>query len=279
MQGCREKTFTGWSKCPNCKQMLHEAEICSKFKLCPKCNAHFSMSVEERIDLLADSKTFTLLFEEVIAKDILGFVDTKSYGVRLQEQFDKTGRSSGVVTGICEIDGQKVCLGVMDYSFMGGSLGQAEGEKLTCLIEYATALLLPLVIVCASGGARMQESMYSLMQMVKTSAALKRHHEKGALYISVLTNPTMGGVSASFAFLGDIILAEPNALIGFAGPRVIEQIMREKLKDGDQRSEFHLKHGMIDQIVSRKELKSRISTFIKICNREEVVDDKSICKR
>ena len=267
MQGCREKTFTSWSLCPSCKEMIHEAEICPKLKLCPKCDSHFAMSVEERIDLLADQDTFTLLFGEITAKDILGFVDTKPYVERLQEQFAKTGRCCGVVTGTCEIDGTKVCLGVMDYSFMGGSLGQAEGEKLTCLIEYATNYFLPLVIVCASGGARMQESMYSLMQMVKTSAALKRHHEKGALYISVLTNPTMGGVSASFGFLGDIILAEPKALIGFAGPRVIEQTMREKLKDGDQRSEFHLKHGMIDQVVSRKDLKSRISTFIKICNK------------
>ena len=272
MLASAEKTFTGWSKCTYCNQMIHEMEICSKLKLCPKCNGHFTMTAGERIDLISDEGTFFPLFEEVIAEDLLGFVDTKPYKERLKEQLKKTGRTSAVVTGTCLIKGEKAALGVMDYSFMGGSLGRAEGEKLTCLIEYATSFILPLVIVCASGGARMQESMHSLMQMAKTSAALKRLDEKGIVYLSVLTNPTMGGVSASFAFLGDIIIAEPNALIGFAGPRVIEHTMKEKLKEGDQRSEFHLKNGMIDQIVQRKDLKDRIATFIKIGRKQERID-------
>jgi len=276
MEEIREKNFTGWTLCATCKKMNHELELSRSLKVCPKCDTHFAMSVEERIKLLSDNESFVPLFETVVAKDILGFIDTKTYEERLQvlEEHKKT---SAVKTGVCLLHGHKICLGVMDYLFMGGSLGQAEGEKITSLIEYATTYVLPLVIVSASGGARMQESIYSLMQMAKTSAALKRYHEKGGLYISVLTHPTMGGVLASFASLGDLLLAEKGALIGFAGPRVIEQTMKVKLKQGDQRSEFHLSNGMIDQIVNRKDLKQRIATFITVFTNKEKNESQSVC--
>lgn len=259
-----QKTLIGWQVCPSCKKMLHSLEIDNKIKLCPKCDFHFTLSSEQRIALLADKGSFVDLFQDVIAQDILGFKDTKTYKERLLEAEEKTGKKNAITAGYCNIMGQKVALGVMDFFFMGGSVGRGEGEKLTRLIEYATDCNLPLIIVSASGGARMQESMYSLMQMAKTSQALKRHDQKGLFYLSVLTNPTMGGVSASFAFLGDVIIAEPDALIGFTGPRVVEQTVGEKLKRSDQRSEFHLENGMIDTIVKRDELKTKIAYFVRM---------------
>lgn len=268
MQAQVKDTFTGWSKCLSCAEMLHEVQISNQFKLCPKCGFHSALTTKERIALLADSGTFIEMFQEIKAQDILGFVDSKPYKKRLKDLEEKTGKVNAITAGVCKVEAKNVALAVMDFSFMGGSLGRGEGEKLTCLIEHATKNKLPLVIVCGSGGARMQESMYSLMQMAKTAAAIKKHKDAGLFYISVLTNPTMGGVSASFAFLGDIIIAEPGALIGFAGPRVIEQTVGEKLKPGDQRSEFQLRHGMIDQIVNRKDMKGRISYFISIFTKE-----------
>jgi acetyl-CoA carboxylase carboxyl transferase subunit beta len=267
MQAEVKETFTGWSKCVSCSEMIHESQISKELRICPKCDFYFTLSVQERIALLVDDGTFEEKFQEVRARDILGFVDSKPYKKRLADLEERAGKVNAVTAGICKINEKGAALALMDFSFMGGSLGRGEGEKLTCLIEHATCVGLPLVIVCASGGARMQESMYALMQMVKTSAALKKHKDAGLFYLSVLTNPTMGGVSASFAFLGDIIIAEPEALIGFAGPRVIEQTIGERLKPGDQRSEFQLKHGMIDQIVTRKEMKNRISYFISIFNK------------
>ena len=262
MQKVVDDKFTGWSSCVSCAEMIHKAQICKSLKLCPKCGFHFTLTPKERIALLADKDSFVECFTQIKAVDILDFVDSKSYKERLAALKVKTGKENGITCGTCLIDGEKAAIAVMDFSFMGGSLGRGEGEKITCLVEFATDEKYPLVIVCASGGARMQESMFSLMQMAKTSAALKRHRNNNLFYLSVLTNPTMGGVSASFAFLGDIIIAEPDALIGFAGPRVIEQTVGEKLNKGDQRSEFQLKHGMIDQIVNRREMKSRIAFFI-----------------
>ncbi|MCH9618748.1 MAG: Acetyl-coenzyme A carboxylase carboxyl transferase subunit beta [Chlamydiia bacterium] len=270
MQAEVKESFTGWSKCVSCAEMIHESQIAMDLKLCPKCDFHFTLSVQERIDLLADDGTFEEKFQEVKASDILGFVDSKPYQKRLEVLEKKAFKVNAITTGICKINEKRAALAVMDFAFMGGSLGRGEGEKLTCLIEYATDTKIPLVIVCASGGARMQESMYALMQMAKTSAAIKKHKNAGLFYLSVLTNPTMGGVSASFAFLGDVIIAEPKALIGFAGPRVIEQTIGEKLDPGDQRAEFQLKNGMIDQIVTRKEMKNRISYFISIFHKRGV---------
>lgn len=270
MQTCKQELFTGWSKCPSCAAMLHKLEICEKFLLCPKCEYHFTLSAKQRIDILSDENTFEELFSDVVASDVLQFEDTKPYSKRLEDATKKTGKKNAITTGVCQINGQLSALAVMDFSFMGGSLGRGEGERLTRLIEYATKKSFPIVIICASGGARMQESMYSLMQMAKTSAALKKHQQKGLFYLSCLTNPTMGGVSASFAFLGDIIIAEPGALIGFAGPRVIEQTIGEKLKEGDQKAEFQLRHGMIDQIVHRTDMKNRISYFLeRLANKKE----------
>lgn len=262
MQTKAQEKFTGWKKCFACRSLLHDVQVDDFLKECPKCCYPFFLSVEERIDLLADKNSFEENFSFVEVQDTLNFHDKESYKDRLVRYEKKTSRKNAIVTGFCKIKDRKTALAVQDFSFMGGSLGGAEGERLTMLIEDATQRRLPLVIVCASGGARMQESMFSLMQMAKTSAALQKHREKNLLYISVLTNPTMGGVSASFAFLGDIILAEPHALIGFAGPRVIEQTMGKKLEKQDQKAEFQLKHGMIDQIVSRKEMKEKIAYFI-----------------
>lgn len=255
--------------------MIHTVEVDERLKICPRCAFPFCMNAKERISLVADKGTFKELFAEVAARDIIDFVDSKSYKDRLEAAKKKTRKVNAITAGVCSVVGESVCLGVMDFAFMGGSLGRGEGEKLTLLIEYATKHYLPLVIVCASGGARMQESMYSLMQMAKTSAALKNHGEKGLFYLSVLTNPTMGGVSASFAFLGDVIIAEPKALIGFAGPRVIQQTIGQKLKEGDQKSEFQLEHGMIDQVVKREELKNKIAYFVKMFSRKGEIDDRT----
>ncbi len=266
--------FIGWSKCICCKEMLHEVQLCKKYKICPKCNFHFMLTAEERIAITVDEGSFNELFTNIEAKDLLGFYDTKSYKERLEEIKIRTNKGSSITTGTAQVYEEKIALAVMDFSFMGGSLGRAEGEKLTLLVEYATKNSLPLVIFSASGGARMQESMFSLLQMAKTSAALKRHANQGGFTLSILTNPTMGGVLASFASLGDIILAEPKALIGFAGPRVIEQTIGAKLDDNDQKSEFQLEHGMIDQIVERAELKNRIVYFIKMFQKRKERDEK-----
>jgi len=266
--------FTGWSKCTDCKQMLHEIQVCKKYKVCPKCNFHFVLTSRERIAITADEGSFAELFDDIEPKDLLGFFDTKSYKARLEESKALTNTSSSITTGTCLVHGEKIALAVMDFSFMGGSLGRAEGEKLTLLVEYATKNHLPLVVFSASGGARMQESMFSLLQMAKTSAALKQHAIDGGFTLSILTNPTMGGVLASFASLGDVILAEPKALIGFAGPRVIEQTIGRKLEDGDQRAEFQLQHGMIDQIVERQQLKNKIFYFIKMCKKRKGRNEK-----
>ncbi len=254
--------FSGWLKCTHCSELIHANELESNQNLCPKCNYHYRLSAVDRINLLADSDTFTELFQGLEAVDSLNFVDSQSYQKRIESAKAKSGQEEACIVGCCKIRNVPVALGVMDFGFMGGSMGSVVGEKLTRLIEHATAKRMPLIIVSISGGARMQESTYSLMQMAKTSSALARLQERKVPYISILTNPTTGGVTASFASLGDIIIAEPNALICFAGPRVIEQILGKPLPEGAQQSEFLLKHGLIDIIASRHQLKDTLGNIL-----------------
>jgi acetyl-CoA carboxylase carboxyl transferase subunit beta len=251
--------FSGWLKCTYCQEMIHTNELTQNSNCCPKCDYHYRLNAKSRVEQLADKGSFKEFFQDVVSQDPLKFVDTKKYPDRLEEAKKTSGRPEGILTGTCSIDGHAACLGVMDFSFMAGSMGSAVGERLTRLIEKALDERLPLVVVSASGGARMQESVLSLMQMAKTSAALSRLHEGGIPFISVLTNPTSGGVTASFASLGDVIIAEPKALICFAGPRVVEQVIRQKLPPGAQKSEFLLEHGMIDRISRRPDLKREVA--------------------
>ena len=226
--------------------------------------------------MLADEGTFVELFTDIKPVDALEFVDTEAYQHRLEEAIRKTGRDEAVCVGTASVKGKEIALGILDFAFMGGSMGSVVGERLTCLIEWAMEKKLPLVIVSASGGARMQESVLSLMQMAKTSAALAKLAEQKIPYISVLTNPTTGGVTASFATLGDVIIAEPDALIAFAGPRVVEQTIGQKLPPRAQKSEFLLEKGMLDCIVKRADLKDRLSFFIEFFTGNERVFDSQI---
>ena len=262
VQSTRKDSFSGWLQCTDCKEMIHAKELEKNLLCCPNCNYHYRMAAPARIANLVDTNTFKELFSAVQPRDALHFVDTESYKQRLRSAKKKSGMSEAVVVGTAEIEGTAICLGVLDFRFMGGSMGSVVGERLTRLIEHALEHRMPLVIVSASGGARMQESVLSLMQMAKTSAALGRLREAGVPFISVLTNPTSGGVTASFAALGDVIVAEPKALICFAGPRVIEQTIKQKLPEGAQKSEFLLKHGMIDCIVNRHELRQKLGLLI-----------------
>lgn len=254
--------FSGWLKCTHCSELIHANELESNLNCCPKCDYHYRLSAEDRIKLLADEGSFIEQFQGLLAVDALGFVDSQSYADRLESAKSKSGKEDACIVGTCTIRSIPCALGVMDFGFMGGSMGSVVGEKLTRLIELATSQRLPLVIVSISGGARMQESTFSLMQMAKTSAALARLQESKVPYISILTNPTTGGVTASFASLGDIIIAEPNALICFAGPRVIEQILGKPLPPGAQESEFLLKHGLIDCIAKRHQLKDTLGKVL-----------------
>ncbi len=253
-----------WFKCSFCNEILYKNQIEENFYVCPKCGNYFRIGWEEYIKILTDEGTFQSLFENIQSADPLDFKDVKKYKKRLKETQKKTSMTEAVKCGTCSINIQRVAIGILDFSFMGGSMGSAVGERLTLLIEKAASSRLPLVIVSASGGARMQEGIYSLMQMAKTSGALGLLAKKGLPYISILTNPTTGGVSASFAFLGDVIISEPKALIGFAGPRVIEQTIRQKLPEGFQRAEFLLEKGQIDIIAERRKLKETVSNLLKI---------------
>jgi len=254
---------TTWVKCPACGAISFYKEVQKQHNTCPKCGYHFRMSADERIKLLADEGTFIEYDANLEPRDPLLFVDKKSYKKRIEENYKKTGRKSSVISGECTINGIPTQLVVFDFAFMGGSLGSVEGEKIARAAMRAIEKKQGLVIVSTSGGARMQESTFSLMQMAKTSAALASLAEQKLPYISVLTDPTFGGVSASFAFLGDFILAEPGAMIGFAGPRVIKQTIGEDLPEGFQRAEFLLEHGLIDMVVKRDELKNTISDLLK----------------
>jgi len=262
-QPTKEEKPTTWIKCPACSAISFYKEVQKQNNTCPKCGYHFRMSAEERIKLLADENTFIEHDQNLEPNDPLHFVDKKSYKKRVEENYKKTGRKSSVISGECKINGIPTQLVVFDFNFMGGSLGSVEGEKIARAVNRAIKTATGLVIVSTSGGARMQESTFSLMQMAKTSAALASLAEHHLPYISVLTDPTFGGVSASFAFLGDFIIAEPGAMIGFAGPRVIKQTIGEDLPGGFQRAEFLLEHGLIDMVVRRDELKKTISDLLK----------------
>ena len=252
-----------WTKCVECGEIIYNKTLEEDFKICPKCDYHFTLSAYERVAQLLDEGTFREKDKGLSSVDPLRFKGPKSYTAKLKEDQLATGLVDAVVTGEGLLHSERVALGVTDSRFIMGSMGSVVGEKLTRLIEFATEEKIPLVIVSGSGGgARMYEGMLSLMQMTKTSAALARHHEAGQLYVSVLTNPTMAGIMASFASLGDLIVAEPRALIGFTGPRVIEQTIRQKLPDGFQTSEFLLEHGMIDKIVHRRHLKASLHQMI-----------------
>ncbi|MDI6703383.1 MAG: acetyl-CoA carboxylase, carboxyltransferase subunit beta [bacterium] len=251
-----------WIKCEACNELLYKREWKRNLKVCPKCNYHYKMTARERIDSILDEGSFVKSDFTLKPIDFLKFKDTKTYEERLIEAQKKTELFDAVVTGEGKLLGHPVVLGVMDFAFMGGSMGSVVGEEITRAIEMAIEKRYPLIIISSSGGARMQEGVISLMQMAKTSQAVARLNEEGLLYISVLTNPTTGGVTASFAFLGDIIIAEAHALIGFAGPRVIEQTIRQKLPNGFQRAEFMLEHGLIDMVVNRIELRKRIGEIL-----------------
>jgi len=252
-----------WLKCSDCGEIVYRKEVARNFWTCPKCSNHFRISADEYIELLVDPGSFEEHFQEVGPLDPLGFKDTKKYADRLKAALAKGPQREAVRTGRATVEGNELCLAVMDFSFMGGSMGSVVGEKLSRLTETAIGSELPLLIVSCSGGARMQEGILSLMQMAKTSAQLARLAEHGLPFISLLTHPTTGGVSASFATLGDVILAEPKALIGFAGPRVIEQTIQQELPEGFQRSEFLLSHGMIDRICPRSELRPTLARFLR----------------
>ena len=255
-----------WMRCPSCGQMLYRKTVAENLEVCPECNHHFRVGASKRIEQLADTGTFEELFGDIAPADPLEFKWAgQSYAQRLKKEQAKTGHPEAVITGDAYIRGRRVALGVMDGDFLMGSMGSVLGEKITLLIEHATEQSLPLVIVCMSGGARMHEGALSLMQMGKTSAALARYDDAGGLFISVLTDPTTGGTTASFAMLGDIIIAEPNALIGFAGQRVIANTIKSELPKGFQRAEFLLEHGFIDRIVPRHELRNEIARIIDYC--------------
>ena len=265
-----------WEKCPFCGEILYVENLEKEMSVCPKCSSHFRISSEKYIKILFDEGTFKELDANLYSSDPLNFKDTERYSKRIKSARKKTGRNSAVITGTGDLNECKVALAVMDFSFLGGSMGSVVGEKITRIARKAVSETLPLIIVSASGGARMQESILSLMQMAKVSAAIANLSNAGLPFISILTNPTTGGVAASFAFQGDVIIAEPKALIGFAGPRVIKVTVGEELPEGFQRSEFLIEHGMIDMICNRKELKEVVGFFAetfmlnkKLRNKEE----------
>jgi acetyl-CoA carboxylase carboxyl transferase subunit beta len=259
-----ESEQNNWIKCPKCLALMYYKEVDSKCNVCPKCNHHFRINAAKRQEFLCDEGSFVEHDASLAPVDPLKFIDKKSYKKRLEEAKAKTGKTSSVVSGSCTINGIDTELVIFDFSFMGGSLGSVEGEKIVRSINRAIERKCGFIIISASGGARMQESTFSLLQMSKTSAALNRLHLQGLPFISLLTDPTMGGVSASFAMLGDIIIAEPGALIGFAGQRVIKQTVGVDLPEGFQRSEFLLEHGLIDMIVDRNDMKDTISGLLKL---------------
>ena len=260
-----------WSKCPECGLVVYRKDLVANASVCKGCGHHNRIDSEERIALIADPGSFEPLDNSLAPTDPLAFKDRRSYADRLRDSQQSTGLLDAVVTGLCRTSGLPLALGVMDFRFMGGSMGSVVGEKLARLIETATARRYPVLIVCASGGARMQEGMLSLMQMAKISAALERHRQAELLYLPLLTYPTTGGVTASFAMLGDLILAEPKALIGFAGRRVIEQTLREKLPEGFQTAEYLREHGFVDAIVDRTRLKATLASLLKLHGCRETV--------
>lgn len=251
-----------WVKCDGCKEIIYKKEIEKNLQVCPKCNYHFRINAKERINFIADGESFVELDSDLATTDPLDFKDTIPYKERFESNKKKSGLKEAAIYGDATINQRPVALAIMDFSFMGGSMGSIVGEKITRAAERALERKMPLITVSSSGGARMQEGMFSLMQMARVSSAIARLKETDILYISILADPTFGGVTASFAMLGDIIIAEPKSLIGFAGPRVIEQTIKQQLPENFQRAEFLLEHGMIDLIVERKELKKNIYKLI-----------------
>ena len=252
-----------WAKCNHCNEFIYRKEVLRNANVCPKCDYHFRISAAARLELLCGASGWEEFSAHLGPVDALNFTDTKTYTSRIGEYQKLTGRKDAIVTVETTIDGIPTILAVMEYAFMGGSMGSVVGEKITLAIERALETQRPLIIVSSSGGARMQEGALSLMQMTKITAALARLDQARLPYVSVLTDPTTGGVTASFAMLGDLNIAEPRALIGFAGPRVIEQSIREKLPEGFQRSEFLLEHGMLDLVVPRNQLKETLARAIR----------------
>jgi acetyl-CoA carboxylase carboxyl transferase subunit beta len=251
-----------WTKCPKCDAMVFDRELDENLKVCPKCQHHFSIGARERIHSLVETCSFEEMDPDLTSVDVLQFTGVASYKEKLEAYQKSTGLKDAVITGVGQVGEFRVALGVMDFSFLGGSMGSVVGEKLTRLIETGTEKELPVIIVSTSGGARMYEGMFSLMQMAKTCAALAYHAKAKLPYISVLTHPTTAGVMASFASVGDLIIAEPGAMIGFAGPRVIKDTTQAELPPGFQTAEFLLEHGLIDAIVPRREMKSRLAYYL-----------------
>jgi acetyl-CoA carboxylase carboxyl transferase subunit beta len=248
-----------WVKCDNCKEIIYRKEVDKNFKVCPKCDYHFRISASERLPYLVDEGSFLEVEDGLSPRDFLGFKDYKD---KLKSSRKKTGLKDAIISGEAKIGNRPVSVVVMDFSFMGGSMGSVVGEKIARAVERAIEKRMPFIAVASSGGARMQEGILSLMQMAKTSAAVARLGAAGLPFISVLTDPTFGGVTASFATLGDIIIAEPKSLIGFAGPRVIEQTIKQQLPPGFQRAEFLLEHGAIDMIVSRRDMHATLGKIL-----------------
>jgi acetyl-CoA carboxylase carboxyl transferase subunit beta len=274
------KTITGkknvqvpegvWTKCKNCHEIIYGKEIVRNLNVCPKCDYHFRIGARERIALVLDEGSFVEQDAGMRSVDFLEFKDTKRYKDRVKTAMKQVGDSDAVICGAGTLEGLSVVVAVFDFHFMGGSMGSVVGEKITRVIERGIKDEVPVLIFSSSGGARMQESIMSLMQMAKTSAALAKLKQAGIPYLSILTDPTTGGVTASFAMLGDLNIAEPRALIGFAGSRVIEQTIRQTLPDGFQRSEYLLEHGMIDMIVARKDMKQRLAQILRIFTRKPI---------
>jgi acetyl-CoA carboxylase carboxyl transferase subunit beta len=251
-----------WQKCPDCGEVIHNLELVQNLKVCPKCDYHFILPAKERIDNLIDPGTFIEFDADMLSVDVLSFKGVATYGDRLKSYQEKTGLKDAVLTGFGNLQEKAVAVAAMDFNFLAATMGSVVGEKITRLIERATADKRPVIIFSASGGARMYEGMLSLMQMAKTSAALARHSQAGLPYISVVTHPTTAGVMASFASLGDLILAEPKCMIGFAGPRVIKETTHQDLPPGFQTAEFLQEHGLIDRIVHRKQLRSTLISLL-----------------
>ena len=251
-----------WQKCPSCSEMIHNLELIQNFRVCPKCDHHFTQTARERLEMLLDPETFVEEDANMVSVDTLKFTGMASYTERLKTYQKKTGLKDAVITGTGSIEDQRTAIAVLDFNFIAATMGSVVGEKLTRIIERGTRERLPVIIVSASGGARMYEGMLSLLQMAKTCGALALHAQARLPYISVLTNPTTGGVSASFATVGDVILAEPKAMIGFAGPRVIRETTHQDLPPGFQTAEFLEAHGLVDLIVHRKQMRDTLSRFI-----------------
>jgi acetyl-CoA carboxylase carboxyl transferase subunit beta len=255
-----------WEKCPSCNEIIHKKQLEANLWTCIKCGYHFRIGSQEYIDILLDKNSFKELDKKMRSADPLNFEDTKKYSIRIQETIKKVGLNDAVSTGTGKLNGTEVAFGCMDFKFIGGSMGSVVGEKIARLTDRAYKSKLPLIILSSSGGARMMEGAYSLMQLAKTSSRLSKYSELGLPYISVLTDPTTGGTTASYAMLGDVHIAEPGALIGFAGPRVIKQTIGKDLPEGFQRSEFLLEQGFVDIIVPRKDLKEKIYSVLTLLN-------------